>query len=90
MAVKIVQPLLVKKIGDIPWPTDITIGCIIRDQEVIIAHRSLEIQSRRSCYSVFDRSEKFCRNIHALLARDETKLVLGSSMENNQQILGLK
>ncbi len=34
-----------KKIGDIPWPADITIGCIIRDQEVIIAHRSLEIEA---------------------------------------------
>ena len=34
-----------QKIGDIPWPSDITIGCIIRGQEVIIAHRSLEIQA---------------------------------------------
>lgn len=34
-----------KAIGDIPWPNDITIGCIIRNNEVIIAHRSLEIQA---------------------------------------------
>ncbi|MDA3806595.1 MAG: Trk system potassium transporter TrkA [Thiomicrorhabdus sp.] len=35
-----------QKIGDIPWPSDITIGCIIREQEVIIAHRSLEIKAK--------------------------------------------
>lgn len=34
-----------QKIGDIPWPSDITIGCIIRGHEVIIAHRNLEIQA---------------------------------------------
>ncbi|NPA72185.1 MAG: Trk system potassium transporter TrkA [Gammaproteobacteria bacterium] len=34
-----------KKIGHINWPSDITVGCIIRDDEVIIAHRNLEIQA---------------------------------------------
>lgn len=34
-----------QKIGDIPWPLDITIGCIIRNDEVIIAHRDLEIEA---------------------------------------------
>ncbi|HHT00957.1 MAG TPA: Trk system potassium transporter TrkA [Thiomicrospira sp.] len=32
-----------KKVGEIQWPSDITVGCIIREDEVIIAHRSLEI-----------------------------------------------
>jgi trk system potassium uptake protein TrkA len=32
-----------KKVGDIPWPSDITIGCIVREDKVIIAHRDLEI-----------------------------------------------
>jgi trk system potassium uptake protein TrkA len=34
-----------QKIGDVPWPGDITIGCVIRHDEVIIAHRDLEIQA---------------------------------------------
>ncbi|HBQ44091.1 MAG TPA: Trk system potassium transporter TrkA [Thiomicrospira sp.] len=34
-----------KKIGDIDWPTDITIGCIIRDDEVMIAHRNIIIEA---------------------------------------------
>ncbi len=34
-----------KQIGDIPWPKDITIGCIIRDEEVLIAHRNLVIEA---------------------------------------------
>ncbi len=34
-----------KKIGDIPWPQDITIGCLIRNGEVFIAHRNLVIEA---------------------------------------------
>ncbi|GKT12818.1 MAG: trk/ktr system potassium uptake protein [Thiomicrorhabdus sp.] len=34
-----------KKIGDIEWPADITIGCVIREDEVIIAHQQLEIEA---------------------------------------------
>ena len=34
-----------KKMGEIPWPSDITIGCIIRDDKVHIAHRDLEIEA---------------------------------------------
>jgi len=34
-----------KKMGEIPWPSDITIGCIIRDDKVLIAHRDLEIEA---------------------------------------------
>ncbi|VAW46183.1 Trk potassium uptake system protein TrkA [hydrothermal vent metagenome] len=34
-----------KKIGDIPWPQDITIGCIIREDNVLIAHRNLIIEA---------------------------------------------
>ncbi len=34
-----------KKIGEINWPSDITVGCIIRDEKVIIAHRDLEIEA---------------------------------------------
>ncbi len=33
------------KIGEIPWPTDITIGCIVRDEEVIIAHRDIVVRA---------------------------------------------
>ena len=34
-----------KTIGEIPWPKDVTIGCIIREDEVIIAHQTLEIEA---------------------------------------------
>lgn len=34
-----------KTIGEIKWPGDITVGCIIRDDKVIIAHHSLEIEA---------------------------------------------
>ncbi len=34
-----------KKIGDINWPANITIGCIIREEEVIIAHRDIIIEA---------------------------------------------
>lgn len=33
------------KIGDISWPADITIGCIVRDEEVMIAHRDIIIRA---------------------------------------------
>ena len=34
-----------KKIGAIPWPSDITVGCIIRGDKIIIAHREFEIEA---------------------------------------------
>ena len=34
-----------KRIGEIPWPKDITIGCVIRNDEVLIAHRNLVIEA---------------------------------------------
>ncbi len=34
-----------KTIGEIPWPTDITVGCIVREDEVKIAHRDLVIEA---------------------------------------------
>lgn len=34
-----------KKIGDIQWPSDITIGCIIRGDDVIVTHRNLIIEA---------------------------------------------
>lgn len=35
-----------KEICQIDWPKDITIGCIIRDEQVIIAHKSLVIEAQ--------------------------------------------
>ncbi|MBF6057524.1 MULTISPECIES: Trk system potassium transporter TrkA [Thiomicrorhabdus] len=34
-----------KTIGEIKWPSDITVGCIIRNDKVIISHRDLEIEA---------------------------------------------
>ncbi|QKI88307.1 Trk system potassium transporter TrkA [Thiomicrorhabdus xiamenensis] len=34
-----------KTIAEIPWPSDITVGAIIRNDQVIIAHRDLEIEA---------------------------------------------
>lgn len=34
-----------RQIGDINWPKDITIGCIIRDDKVFISHRTLSIEA---------------------------------------------
>lgn len=34
-----------KTIDEIPWPDDVTIGCIIREDKVIIAHSELEINA---------------------------------------------
>jgi len=34
-----------KRIGDIDWPSNITLGCIIRDEEVFIVHRDLTIEA---------------------------------------------
>jgi trk system potassium uptake protein TrkA len=34
-----------QRIIDIPWPSDITIGCIIRNDQVLIAHRDLVIEA---------------------------------------------
>ena len=34
-----------KRIIDIPWPHNITVGCIIRNDEVIMAHRDLTIEA---------------------------------------------
>lgn len=35
-----------KRIGEIDWPKHITIGCIIREDNVLIAHRDLEIEAQ--------------------------------------------
>ena len=37
--------LIGKKIGEIPWPTSMTLGCIIREDEVLMAHRDLTIEA---------------------------------------------
>lgn len=34
-----------KSIGEIPWPPDITIGCVIRENTVKIAHRDVVIEA---------------------------------------------
>lgn len=34
-----------KRIGEIDWPTDITIGCVIREDQVMIAHRDIMIEA---------------------------------------------
>ncbi len=34
-----------KRIGEIKWPADITIGCIIRNNEVLISHRNIVIEA---------------------------------------------
>ncbi|MBN2647881.1 MAG: Trk system potassium transporter TrkA [Thiotrichales bacterium] len=34
-----------KKLTEIPWPKDITVGAIIREGRVLIAHRDLEIEA---------------------------------------------
>ncbi|WP_373019303.1 Trk system potassium transporter TrkA [Thiomicrorhabdus sp.] len=34
-----------QRIGEINWPKDITVGCIIRGEQVLIAHRDLEIEA---------------------------------------------
>ena len=34
-----------RRIGEINWPSDITVGCIIREDKVHIAHRDLEINA---------------------------------------------
>ncbi|MPQ77327.1 Trk system potassium transporter TrkA [Hydrogenovibrio sp. JE_KL2] len=34
-----------KRIGEIDWPTDITIGCVIREDHVMIAHRDITIEA---------------------------------------------
>ncbi|MDG6774490.1 Trk system potassium transporter TrkA [Thiomicrorhabdus sp. ZW0627] len=34
-----------QRIGDIDWPKDITVGCIIREEQVLISHRDLEIEA---------------------------------------------
>ncbi len=35
--------LVGKTIGEIDWPSSLTIGCIVRDDEVLISHRNLRI-----------------------------------------------
>lgn len=37
--------LIGNKIGEIDWPQQLTIGCIIREDEVIIAHRDITIEA---------------------------------------------
>lgn len=34
-----------KQISEVEWPSDITIGCIIRNEQVLIAHKSLTIEA---------------------------------------------
>ncbi len=46
-----------KKIGDINWPSDITVGCIIRNDKVIIAHRELEIEAEDHAILFLSNSE---------------------------------
>ena len=46
-----------KKIGEIEWPSDITVGCIIREDEVIIAHRDLEIKAEDHAILFLSNSE---------------------------------
>ncbi|WEJ62900.1 Trk system potassium transporter TrkA [Thiomicrorhabdus lithotrophica] len=46
-----------KKIGDIEWPSDITVGCIIRDDKVIIAHRELTIEAEDHAILFLSNSE---------------------------------
>ena len=46
-----------KKIGEIKWPSDITVGCIIREDRVIIAHRDLEIAAEDHVILFLSNSE---------------------------------
>ena len=46
-----------KKIGDIKWPSDITVGCIIRNDKVIIAHRNLTIEAEDHAILFLSNSE---------------------------------
>ena len=46
-----------RRIGEIDWPSDITIGCIIRDEQVIIAHRNLEIEAEDHIILFLSNSE---------------------------------
>ena len=46
-----------KKIGEIDWPSDITIGCIIRGEKVIIAHRELEMEAEDHVILFLSNSE---------------------------------
>ncbi len=39
------SPLIGKTIGEIPWPSSLTIGCIIRNDEVLISHRDITIKA---------------------------------------------
>lgn len=34
-----------KRIGEIPWPDNITVGCIVREDEVVMAHRDTIIEA---------------------------------------------
>lgn len=37
--------LIGKTIGEIKWPSSLTIGCIVRDDKVFISHRNLQIEA---------------------------------------------
>lgn len=39
------SPVIGKRLIDIPWPEHITVGCVIREGEVIFAHRDLVIEA---------------------------------------------
>jgi trk system potassium uptake protein TrkA len=39
------SPVIGKKIGEIAWPPNITVGAIIRNDEVILAHRDVVIEA---------------------------------------------
>jgi len=64
--------LIGHKIGNIHWPSSITIGCIIRGDEVLISHRNLTIEAEDHVI-LFIHDRKQTVEIERLFSPEEKK-----------------
>jgi trk system potassium uptake protein TrkA len=65
-----------KRLIDIEWPHDITIGCIVRDQQVLFAHRDLVIEAEDHVI-LFLTDRQRAEEVTRLFSPDERRSWLG-------------
>ncbi|MDY0136121.1 MAG: Trk system potassium transporter TrkA [Thiomicrospira sp.] len=65
-----------KRLIDIEWPHDITIGCIVRDEQVLFAHRDLVIEAEDHVI-LFLTDRQRAEEVTRLFSPDERRSWLG-------------
>lgn len=66
------SPLIGKTIGEIEWPISMTLGCIIRNDDVFMAHRDLTIEAEDHVI-LFINDREHVREVTKLFTNDEKR-----------------